>query len=247
MTRLDGEPRCILVHVEVQNQKKQNFPERLFDYHYRLRLGFGLPVCTLVVLGDPNLGWRPEGHEEELLGCRHRLDFPMVKLEEFRPILPQLEQSKNPFGPVVAAHLHTRTGGPDSDRRQRIKQRLVRQLHESGFSIKDIRQLFRLIDWFLRLSERQAGVFWRELEIYERKNNMPYITSVERIGIQKGLEQGRLEGLKQAVRTILQGRFPGLGVEALCRLDELTDQERLSALALKAATAPSIDDFLAEL
>ena len=127
----------------------------------------------------------------------------------------------------------------------------MRQLHESGFSIKDIRQLFRLIDWFLRLSERQAGVFWRELEIYERKNNMPYITSVERIGIQKGLEQGRaegqIEGLKQAVRTILKGRFPEVGDEALSRLDHIVDQERLSALALKAATALSIDDFLAEL
>ena len=251
VTMVDGKATVILIHVEVQNQKKHDFPERLFGYHYRLRLSFGLPVCTLVVLGDPNLGWRPESHEEELLGCRHRLDFPVVKLEEFRPILPQLEQSKNPFGPVVAAHLHTRTGGPDSDRRQRIKQRLVRQLHESGFSIKDIRQLFRLIDWFLRLSERQEGVFRLNLEIYEREKNMPYITSVERIGIKKGLEQGRaegqIEGLKQAVRTFLKGRFPEVGDETLSHLDEIADQERLSALALKAATAPSIDDFLAAL
>ena len=80
---------------------------------------------------------------------------------------------------------------------------------------------------------------------------MPYITSVERIGIKKGLEQGRaegqLEGLKQAVRTFLKGRFPEVGDETLSHLDEIADQERLSALALKAATAPSIDDFLAEL
>ena len=49
VTMVDGKATVILIHVEVQNQKKQNFPERLFDYHYRLRLGFGLPVCTLVV------------------------------------------------------------------------------------------------------------------------------------------------------------------------------------------------------
>ncbi|MGE0490490.1 MAG: transposase [Vulcanimicrobiota bacterium] len=259
VTMTGGMATLILIHIEVQNQTKQDFPERLFDYHYRIRLGLGLPVCTLVVLGDPSPTWRPDSYQEELLGCRHRLDFPVVKLEEFRADLPALEQSKNPFGPVVAAHLHTRTGGPDSDRRQRAKQRLVRQLHKSGFSSKDIRQLFRLIDWFLRLSERQAGVFWHNLEIYERKNNMPYITSVERIGIKKGLQQGleqgleqgrvegRTEGLREAVRTVLMGRFPEVAEETLSCLDELTDRERLSSLALKAATAPTIDAFLAEL
>ena len=122
VTMIDGKATIILIHVEVQNQKKHDFPERLFDYHYRLRLGFGLPVCTLVVLGDPNLGWRPESHEEELLGCRHRLDFPVVKLEEFRPILPQLEKSKTPsarswpliFTPAPVVRIAIADNGPSS-------------------------------------------------------------------------------------------------------------------------------------
>ncbi|MGE0490548.1 MAG: hypothetical protein AB7S38_15180 [Vulcanimicrobiota bacterium] len=142
VTRLDGEASCILVHVEVQNQHEAGFSARLFDYHYRIRLHFGKPVCTLVVLGDPSRAWRPDSHEEELLGCRHRLEFPTVKLEELRPVIRELEANKNPFGPVVAAHLHVRSAGPDSPKRQRIKQRLVRQLYKTGFTREQVRQLF---------------------------------------------------------------------------------------------------------
>ncbi|MCA9796927.1 MAG: hypothetical protein KC910_34190 [Candidatus Eremiobacteraeota bacterium] len=60
VTMLDGQATCILVHVEVQNQHDAQFAERLFDYHYRIRLHFGRPVCTLVVLGDASSGWRPD-------------------------------------------------------------------------------------------------------------------------------------------------------------------------------------------
>ncbi|MCA9796926.1 MAG: hypothetical protein KC910_34185 [Candidatus Eremiobacteraeota bacterium] len=191
-----------------------------------------------------------------------------MKLEDFRPGIRSLEISKNPFGPVVAAHLHVRSGGPGSPRRQRVKQRLVRQLHESGFSSDDIRQLYRLIDWFLQLDRVQEEVFWLELRRYERKHEMPYITSVERIGHKKGLEQGLKRGLEQgleeglqkgraegqmeghargvrdSIRTVLTARFGDGCLERLGDLEDVSDPSQLSALTLASATVPSFEDFL---
>jgi flagellar biosynthesis/type III secretory pathway protein FliH len=39
---------------------------------------------------------------------------------------------------------------------------------------------------------------------FERKQNMPYVTSVERFGIEKGLQQGIEKGLQQGIEKGLQ-------------------------------------------
>jgi hypothetical protein len=57
-----------------------------------------------------------------------------------------LEASANPFAKVVLARLKARqTHGNPADR-YGWKVRLVRGLYERGFSAKDVRELFRVID-----------------------------------------------------------------------------------------------------
>lgn len=53
------------------------------------------------------------------------------------------------------------------------------------------------IDWVMTLSAELEQVFWQEVKAYEEAQQMPYISSIERLGMQKGLEQGRQEGRQE--------------------------------------------------
>ena len=103
---LGGEESWILVHVEVQSQEDAGFPERMFVYHYRVFDRFRRPVVSLAILGDSDPDWRPDRYEVSRYRCRMVLEYPMVKLLDYEPRLPELESSSNPFAVLVAAHLH---------------------------------------------------------------------------------------------------------------------------------------------
>ena len=46
------------------------------------------------------------------------------------------------------------------------------------------------IDWLLMLQAALDQEFWHELRQFEEEKHMPYVTSVERLGMQRGFEQG---------------------------------------------------------
>ena len=75
---------------------------------------------------------------------------------------------------------------------------------------------------------------------------MPYITSVERIGIRKGIEQGRQEGIQQGKSLVLRrqlarrfGVLPLWVEERLARADR-ESLERWAERLLEAATIEEV-------
>ena len=102
---LGGEELWLLLHIEVQGQRDKGFAERMMVYHYRIFDQHRVQLVSLAVLSDNNRHWRPDHYEREAFGCRHRLDFPVVKLLDYREQISALEQHHNPFALVVLAHL----------------------------------------------------------------------------------------------------------------------------------------------
>ena len=80
VTRRSGDQQLVLVHVEVQSQVDPEFTRRMLLYHSRIADKFGQAVCSLAILGDHNLSWRPVLHRNFLWGCSHELHFPVRKL-----------------------------------------------------------------------------------------------------------------------------------------------------------------------
>ena len=101
---------------------------------------------------------------------------------------------------VSSQELRQRAAG-DPEARYGAKMQLVRNLYKQGHSSDTIREMFRLIDWMMRLSQRFEKQFKIELEAYEEELHMPYVTSIERLaieeGMQKGLQKGREEGREE--------------------------------------------------
>ena len=63
-----------------------------------------------------------------------------------------------------------------------------------GLSKHDVGELFRLIDWMMDLPEAQYQQFWQALQQYEKEKHVPYITSVEQHGMERGKREGYSRG-----------------------------------------------------
>ncbi|MCP4346719.1 MAG: hypothetical protein GY795_14475 [Desulfobacterales bacterium] len=113
----------------------------------------------------------------------------------------KLEQNPNPFAVVVMAHLKARQIKDDRERK-RWKLRLIRMLYERGYGKKHILELFRFIDWLLVLPEKLEIQFQEELTHMTEENEMPYVTSIERIAEKKGFEAATI-----LTFVILKGKY----------------------------------------
>ena len=195
----DGEEAWVLVHVEVQAREEKAFGHRVFVYHYRIHDLYKRPVVSLAVLADDNPNWHVEGYEEELWGCGNTFRFPSVKLLAFGGQWPLLESSANPFAVVVMAHLRTMETRKDEQERLAFKLNLSKSLYRRGWTKQEIIDLYRFIDWIMALPNDLEKAYHRELTKYEEETKMPYITTAERIGMEKGVEKGR----KETARNLL--------------------------------------------
>ncbi len=234
--RKDGAEAWVLIHVEVQSQEEAEFAERMYVYNYRLFDRYHRQVASLAVLADERVGWRPDHFGYELWGCQVGLTFPTVKLLDYRQQWAALEQSNNPFAMVVMAYLKAQETSGNEAERLAWKLSLVRQLYARGYKAEDVRNLFQFIDWVMQLPQALEQAFWQEVQQYEEEKRMRYITSVERIGLEKGLRQGLLMGIEMG----LEIRFGQEGRRLLPEIRKVEDVLILQAISqgLKSVKTP---------
>jgi hypothetical protein len=113
-----------------------------------------------------------------------------------------LEASRNPFAVVTMAHLKNQETKRDSKGRRAWKFTLVKRLYELGYKRSDVLNLFKFIDWAMILPEGLKRAFWEDLKAYEEERQMPYVTSVEQIGYDRGLQIGKENGVEEERRSL---------------------------------------------
>jgi len=70
----------LLIHIEVQSQYDSSFGVRMYIYNYRIFDRYGQRVVSLAILGDEKSNWRPDSYSYDMLGCKIKFEFPIVKL-----------------------------------------------------------------------------------------------------------------------------------------------------------------------
>ncbi len=193
-----GEEKWILIHIEVQGSYEEGFELRLYVYNYRIYDKYKMEVITLVVLTDEDEEYRPEIYEVSRWGFEHRFKFPMVKLIDYRGKI-DIDKAENPFEIITYAHLKNLETRRDKEERLFWKVTLVKALYGKGYQKEYILNLYRFIDWVMGLPEDLSIKFHEELTKYEEERKMPYITTAERIGIEKGMEKGVNKTNKEAI------------------------------------------------
>lgn len=256
----DGGEQWLLVHLEVQGHHDRDFAERMFVYNYRVYDRYRRPVASLALLADDSRDWRPSCFAYRLLGCEMRIDFPSVKLLDFADRIDELQLHGNPFALVTAAHLLARQTQGNPHRRRGAKWTLTKRLYQRGWDKQRIIDLYRVIDWIMRLPDALDLRLHRGVFALERREAMAYLSSLERFGLERGMKQGLQQGLQEGRQKGLQegrqeGRQEGqqaLLVKQLSKrfgpLDQAVharlaaaDADALSAWALNFVDATSLD------
>jgi hypothetical protein len=234
-----GEERWLLIHIEVQTWKEGDFPRRMYVYSHRIFDRYDREVISLAILADDDPDWRPNRYEYSRWGFHTRITFPIVKLLDYAPVDQALETNPNPFALVVLAHLKTLETRRSPDQRHAWKVRLVKGLYDRGMDAEDVRQLFRFIDWIMELPEVPDRRFWQEITAYQEQRQMPFVTIAERVGREKGLRDGLLEGIE----AWLKQKFGREGLKLMPELRELHDHKVLRAVLRAIPSADSPDDL----
>jgi Domain of unknown function (DUF4351) len=201
-----GKALILLIHVEIQAVPEKGFAERMFIYAVRIIEFFHQPPTSLAILCDAKLDWRPMHYGFTTPGSALQFDFTAAKLLDYQTQWAQLEQSRNPFAAVVMAHLKTQETRNQPNDRKQWKLALVRRLYELGYNRSDVLNLFKFTDWIMILPEGLKQAFWEELQIYEETCQMPYITSVEEIGYERGVKEESERSMEREQALIMRQR-----------------------------------------
>ncbi|MBF0109504.1 MAG: DUF4351 domain-containing protein [Magnetococcales bacterium] len=239
----DGIERWVLIHAEIQGDRKTTFSPDMYTYQYRAYDLKRMPVAGLAILADDESCWRPSEFGYELWGTQLTYKFVIVKLLDYPE--SELEKSGNPFAIVILAHLHAKRTKHLTEDRYQAKWRLIRGLYQSGFSRQQIIDLFRFIDWVLYLPDEADRRLWKEIVDFEESQKMPYISSVERFGMQIGMQIGMQKEGASMLTRLLQRRFgavPDWASEKITKA-ELPSIEEWS---LRIFDAQSLDDVFSD-
>ena len=116
----------------------------------------------------------------------------------------------------------------NNERRYRWKLFLIKRLYKLGYDKKDVNLLFQFIDWAMSLPKELEEGLWVEIQKLEEEEKMEYVTSVERIGIRKGMQHEAMNFLSRLIARRFQvsadsvhPMFAGLTTEQLEELGEL--------------------------
>ncbi len=231
----DGTPACIylFIHIEVQGYKEAKgvFPERAFVYYYRIydkNIDKEAEIISIAIMTDEDENYRPNEHLKRRLGFELRMKIPMVKIIDYKnkpKLKKKLETSKNPMAMIVKAQLRSfELKKAGNKQKSSVKWELIRECYEKRYPKEEIRVLIKFLDWLILLPDGLAKKLSIKIKKLEEDYKMPYVTSFERIGIEKGEKNKAIEmakRMKQDGEPIDKiAKYSGLTVEEIEKLAE---------------------------
>lgn len=222
---LDGSVHWVLIHVEVQAQADASLARRVLDYNYRIFKQYAQPVASLVLLADEDPGWRPRAFHNCVLGTVMGISYANAKLLDYADRTDDLLATHNPFALVALAHLRTQQARHDAHQLYVAKWQLTKLLFQHGWRKARIIEMFKVINWMMVLPSPLQERYWQTVLKLEKEHKMEWITPLEQMFLDKGMQRGLKQGLKQGLE---QGLEQGIeqGLEQGRREGALTLLER---------------------
>ena len=217
----DGREKWLLIHIEVQGYKEEDFARRMFIYYYRIFDKYNHQVISLVILTDTDETYRPDTFVQAGWGFEHKLHFPLVKIIDFKGKEKELENSANPMALVVLVQLKSLESGKETPEvKFDVKFTLIRMLYRKGYKKEQIAQLLNFIDWLITLPEDLENKITDEIIKIEEAEKMTYVTSFERVGEKRGEKRKTIEIAKKMLEN-------GDKIEYIMKITDLTREEIL--------------------
>ena len=245
-----------LLHVEVQGQRRPTYERQVHHYRAGLVARHNLPVASAVLQTDRSPTWRVGAFRQRFLGVPLEDPITTTKLCDWDDRREELERSSNEWALVHLAFLaslpRTRRGADLSSAAPlwATKAELTARLAACNLTDKEFQALFRLIDSYLRLSIADEEQFMAELQRQMGETEMPYLTGIERVALQRGeeigLQRGEEIGLRRAVLVSLETRFGPVPVQLVRLINSIVRPDTLAQLIPTTLRVSDLEAFSAE-
>jgi hypothetical protein len=209
----------------------------MFVYNYRIFDKFDRDVISLALLTDDNPRFRPNEYHRSRWGFEMLCRYPLVKIIDYREHWAELEASSNPFAIVVMAYLKTLETEGNVQERYKWKKRFLLELYQRGLKRETILAIYKFVDWIMQLPNELEKKIVNEVKVTQEATAMPYITTAERIGIEKSMPT-----IHQAIAMVLEIKFGEAGQQLSERAVRLRDLEALQKLMQGLKHAQSLSD-----
>ncbi len=247
--KINGKETLILCHLEVDIKPSGILPKRMLIYRYRIYDRLQLPIISIAVLIDDSPTWRLDRYRQTCFGTYLEIRYLVVKLLDYQKRRYELEAANNRFALLLLAQLTVLETKKDPLARLKDKTALTRLLYEKGFNKEDIHQLYTLIDWMIALPEELMREYNRSIKKFEKEKKVNYITTAERIGIQKGERRGIQKGERIGIQKgeaailiqLLRRRFHRIPENYLRRIHQ-ANAETLLKWADRLLNTQSLED-----
>lgn len=158
--RRDGKKEFILIHIEVQGytKKREQFPERMFRYYYRIFDRYQKPVTAIAIFTGPDGHMIPNRYEYHFLGTHHVYQYNTLNI--LGPKETELEESDNPFAVVLLAARKALLAGHIPERRLLEQKLLVARLllSKKQFSHKKISKILLFLKNYIVFAKKKQIV-----------------------------------------------------------------------------------------
>lgn len=230
------EPTRWLAHLEVQSGRDETLAERILRYNVLLRYDQGLEVRSLAVV------LRPEADFPGLTGVYRRGEPGKPGYVEF--VYGVVRVWTLPVEAILTGDLATLPLAPIADVREADVPEVIRRMDdriraEATPEMAGVLWTSALVLAGLRFEKEQAESFFRGIS--KMKESTTYQMIVE-----EGIDQGRLAGLRDAVRLVGMEKFGEPDPEILDRLERIRTRERLEEKSRRIVNAKSWEELMDE-
>lgn len=195
----DGREQYILVHVEVQSQKGKNDLEaRMFQYFYRVKDKYGVPITAIAILADGNMNYRPSAYVEEFLDTQLVYRFGTYKIIEQDEAV--LRANPNPFAVcVLTSLLAIKNRNIDDEQLKDIKHDLYSEMVNRRMAKEKRKGIYDFLTYFVRFQDTEMFRIF-EKELLENQGKGITMGTTEYL-LGKAKKEGKLEGKLEGVEA----------------------------------------------
>jgi len=233
-----GEAELLVVHVEVEARARKAMGRRMWRYAMQLRLRYGKPVLPIVLYLRGGPADVAAVTVEERFEDQHLASFTYFAFGLSRSEAPEYLDRPEPLAWALAALMQRRELSP-----ARLKLACLRRIARGRLDDAGRFLLVNCVETYVQLNDEAREEYEqlladepnREVTIME----MTWADTLEA----KGVEKGRLEGMRSLLLTQIERRFGPLPAKTRNRLGAIQSPEELSTLGDRVLDARTLDDL----
>lgn len=203
---LNGKESWVLVHIDMQDEIKDDFAQKMFsNYYYQVSDRFNVPVTALAILTGKKQNADPGQYSRSFLGTEVSYRYNSYHVLDYTE--QELLETNNPFALVILAAqkvlLSKKTSKEElGDQRLAIARALIAcNKYNQEQTIKFLGFLREYIS--IDSTEINNNYNWQTDLLTGKTNTMGIFDIIAERAMEKGIKKGRQKGKKEFVKYLL--------------------------------------------